>query len=424
MGLPSLWQDRALEPAHRRRRRLTGCAGPVAYDYDALIDVLVGLMEQYRPTVDPDPGPRPGHPAQQRGRPAGRTASSPATRTTPTTPPSPRSAWAALVRWVARATEDGGEVPGFVATVVPRLLQPPLAEEPPGRRSSSEKAAGLVPYGGDAGLAVRQPGRLRRLQRRRHPPADEQEGLGPLHPLPLPRRPPRRRRRAVRPAGRLWRARAAYGPLARDAARQRGLGTPRTTSAAARSRRYSARRRDGDGRQLLFGLRFAALGGHGGTNHREIVLLEQSSRGGAFRAWRGLGNPEPAPDRGRRIGVPVAVTAPDGRVHLFVRNADKGISTRVREHRRPVGRAGATWAAARSRTGCRAVVDGARAGPCLRRRSSRGAPLDAGDTMGLRLTAQRGDRPGAGARVTGPPLGSPRTVSVELLLPGLRRGPG
>ena len=87
----------------------------------------------------------------------------------------------------------------------------------------------------------------------------------------------------------------------------------------------------GDGRQLLFALRFAALDGRGGPNRREVVLLEQRSPGGEFMAWKGLGNPERDDDRGRRIGVPVAVAAPDGRVHLFVRNADKGISTRVRD---------------------------------------------------------------------------------------------
>ncbi|MFJ1825714.1 PIG-L family deacetylase, partial [Streptomyces sp. NPDC088178] len=52
---------------------------------------------------------------------------------------------------------------------------------------------------------------------------------------------------------------------------------------------------------------------------------------GDFRAWQGLGNPERNDVDGRRIGVPVAITAPDGRVHLFVRNAEKGLSTRVRD---------------------------------------------------------------------------------------------
>lgn len=86
-----------------------------------------------------------------------------------------------------------------------------------------------------------------------------------------------------------------------------------------------------DGRHLLFGLRFSAIGGHGADNEREIVALEQRSPGGPFRAWQGLGNPVHGHDGGRRIGVPVAVAAPDGRVHLFVRNAEKGVSTRVRD---------------------------------------------------------------------------------------------
>ncbi|NDZ79782.1 hypothetical protein G3I19_14945, partial [Streptomyces sp. SID10853] len=85
-----------------------------------------------------------------------------------------------------------------------------------------------------------------------------------------------------------------------------------------------------DGRQLLFGLRFSSIAGHGSTNTREIVLLQQRTPGGEFAAWTGLGNPESDPDRGRRIGVPVAVTDREGQVHLFVRNAAQGISTRVR----------------------------------------------------------------------------------------------
>lgn len=85
-----------------------------------------------------------------------------------------------------------------------------------------------------------------------------------------------------------------------------------------------------DGRQLLLGLRLAALEGRGGSDLREIVVLEQRAPGGEFGAWTGLGNPETDPVRGRRIGVPVAVTARDGQVHLFVRDADQGISTRVR----------------------------------------------------------------------------------------------
>lgn len=77
-----------------------------------------------------------------------------------------------------------------------------------------------------------------------------------------------------------------------------------------------------DGRHLVVGLRLASV--QDGADVREIVALER-------QAWKGLGNPESEPDHARRIGVPVAAAAPDGRVHLFVRNAGQGISTRVRD---------------------------------------------------------------------------------------------
>ena len=75
---------------------------------------------------------------------------------------------------------------------------------------------------------------------------------------------------------------------------------------------------------LLFALRFAALEGQGGRNARDIVVWREGG-------WQSLGNPESDDDRGRRIGSPVAVATADGRVHLFARNADKGVSTRLLE---------------------------------------------------------------------------------------------
>ena len=63
------------------------------------------------------------------------------------------------------------------------------------------------------------------------------------------------------------------------------------------------------------------------------MLLQQSTPGGKFAAWTGLGNPESDPDRGRRIGVPVAVTDPRGaRAPLSSTRfrPAQGISTRVR----------------------------------------------------------------------------------------------
>ncbi|MBD0737690.1 PIG-L family deacetylase [Streptomyces sp. CBMA29] len=111
---------------------------------------------------------------------------------------------------------------------------------------------------------------------------------------------------------------------------------------------------DRAGHHLLFGLRFSGLSGAPEGNTREIVLLDQQTGGatassdsshgdsshsdsshssaeGPIRGWRSLGNPEANPVRGRRVGPPTAVTGKDGRIHVFVRNASKGLSTRVRD---------------------------------------------------------------------------------------------
>ncbi|AXI78753.1 PIG-L family deacetylase [Peterkaempfera bronchialis] len=85
-----------------------------------------------------------------------------------------------------------------------------------------------------------------------------------------------------------------------------------------------------DGCWLVFAERFSGLDADNDGDTRETVLLEQRAPDGPFHAWRGLGNPRPQPVRGRRTGPPTAVRTPDGRVHLLVRNADKGLSTRVR----------------------------------------------------------------------------------------------
>ncbi|MFK4225031.1 PIG-L family deacetylase [Streptomyces sp. NPDC019890] len=327
MALPSLWQDRALGlntvvAADSRLRRT------VAYDYDALIDVLVGLMEQYRPTViqtlDPDPDIQHSDEATRKKDSEQHGYSDHADHTAVAS-----FSWAAMVRWVAHATKDDGEVPGFVATSFrgyynrhwPKNLPVPVLRE---------KATGLVPYGGDpdwecgnpAGCGDYNVGGIRPLRNRKGWVRSTHYRYPGARPVV-----------AAEPSGRL----VAYGVL--------GLRTVRWRETRPGSGRWGAPDDLGggplaptlgaatlrDGRQLLFALRFASIGGHGSTNRREIVLLEQRSPGGEFLAWDGLGNPERDDDRGRRIGVPVAVAAPDGRVHLFVRNADKGISTRIRD---------------------------------------------------------------------------------------------
>ncbi|WP_328397613.1 PIG-L family deacetylase [Streptomyces sp. NBC_00390] len=327
LGIPSLWRDRGLQlptvVADDSPARKAG-----SYDYDQLIDVLVGLLDRYRPTVvqtlDPDPDIQHSDEATRK-----RDSEQPGYSDHPDHTAVACFSWAALVHWVAESTQDGGEVPGFAATAFrgyynrhwPKNLPPAVLDR---------KAANLVPYGGDAGWDCGNAGGC------------GDYGVGGKRPLlnkkgwvrsTHHRYPGTRTAVSAEPDGRL----AAYGVLGLRAVRWRetGRGTGRwgapddlgggplapTLGTAVLE----------DGRQLLFGLRFEAISGHGGPNSREIVLLEQRSAGGPFLAWRGLGNPERVDDRGRRIGVPVAATAPDGRVHLFVRNADKGVSTRVRE---------------------------------------------------------------------------------------------
>ncbi|PSK70584.1 PIG-L family deacetylase [Streptomyces sp. CS149] len=326
-GLPSLWRDRRLV-----LRTVVADNSPLeragSYTYDSLIDVLAGLLEQYRPTVvhtlDPDPDLQFSSEYERRRDSEQRGYSDHADHTA-----AGCFAWAALIRWVARATGRVEPVPGFVVAAFrgyynrhwPKNLPPAVLER---------KAAHLVPYGGDPDWECGNPAGCGDYNVGGDRPLTNRKGWvrSTHHRYPGPRA------QVVAAAnGRL----TAYGVLGLRAVRWRenapGSGdwdapddlgggplAPVLGSAAT-----------ADGRQLLFGLRFAALGGHGSDNEREIVLLEQRSPGGPFRAWQGLGNPATGPDHGRRIGTPVAVTAPDGRVHLFVRNAEKGLSTRVRD---------------------------------------------------------------------------------------------
>ncbi|MFJ7490789.1 PIG-L family deacetylase [Streptomyces sp. NPDC097727] len=327
LGLPSLWQDRRLVlPTVVADGSPLKRAG--SYTYDGLIDVLVGLFDRFRPTavhtMDPDPDIQHSSEAVRR-----RDSEQQGYSDHPDHTATALFTWTALIRWVAQATEDGGGVPSFATTAFrgyynrhwPKNLPPAVL---------AEKASHLVPYGGSIDW------------RCGNPAGCGDYGVGGNRPLTNRKgwvRSTHYRYPGPRPAvgaeadGRL----VAYGVL--------GLRTVRWRESAPGSGVWDTPDDLGggplapilgsatlpDGRQLLFGLRFAALGGHGADNEREIVALEQRSPGGGFRAWQGLGNPEHAHDAGRRIGVPVAVAAPDGRVHLFVRNAEKGLSTRVRD---------------------------------------------------------------------------------------------
>ncbi len=326
LGLPSLWEARGLS-----LRTVVADGSPLqkagSYDYEGLIDVLAGLMDRYRPTVvqtlDPDPDIQHSdettrrHDSEQPGYSDHADHTAVASFT-----------WAAMIRWVAEATEGGGAVPGFVTTAYrgyynrhwPKNLPGPVVRE---------KAAHLVPYGGGpdwacgnaAGCGDYNVGGDRPLTNRkgwvrsthyRYP------GARPVVTTGSDGAP-----HGVQRAG-------ACG--SRAGARRRAAaarGARRTTSAADHWLRRSARPRSktaGSSSSACASPRSRATA----RPTRARSCTEQRAPGGRFGAWTGLGNPEKRHDRGRRIGSPVAVAAPDGRVHLFVRNADKGISTRVR----------------------------------------------------------------------------------------------
>ncbi|MEU8524222.1 PIG-L family deacetylase [Streptomyces sp. NPDC048629] len=350
MALPALWSDRRLE-----LRTVIATDSPVlkaeTYDYDKLVDVLAGLMETYRPTVihtlDPDPDIQHSDEKTRKFDSEQPGYSDHGDHTAVAS-----FSWAAMVRRVAEATKAGGTVPAFAATAFrgyynrhwPKNLPPQVLRE---------KAARLVPYGGDASWKCGNPSGCGDYSVGGDRPLKNVKGWVRATHYRYPGTGPAV---VAEEDGRL----TAYGVLGLRAVRWRenapggGLwGEPEDLGGGPLAPALGSATL-ADGRVLLFGLRFAALGGHGGPNRREIVLLEQRSPGGPFLAWKGLDNPERGDDRGRRIGVPVAVAAPDGRVHLFVRNADKGVSTRVR-------RADGSWERWRTLPGDEEVQDGLRA---------------------------------------------------------------
>ncbi|MFE4455028.1 PIG-L family deacetylase [Streptomyces sp. NPDC056796] len=327
LGLPSLWQDRRLA-----LRTVVADGSPLrrpgSYTYDGLLDVLVGLMQDYRPTVvhtlDPDPDIQHSAEAVRRKDSEQQGYSDHADHTAAAC-----FSWAALMRWTAGAAAAGGEVPGFGVTAFrgyynrhwPKNLPPAVL---------SEKAAHLVPYGGSPDWDCGNPSGCGDYNVGGDRPLTNRKGWvrSTHHRYPGPRVVT-----AAGPGGRL----DAYAVLGlrlvrwQETAADSGVWGPALDLGGGPLAPALGSATTADGRLLVFGLRFAALAGHGADNDREIVVLEQGARHGAFQPWRGLGTPSPRRDEGRRIGVPVARATPDGRVHLFVRTAEKGLSTRVRD---------------------------------------------------------------------------------------------
>ncbi|WP_405656650.1 MULTISPECIES: PIG-L family deacetylase [unclassified Streptomyces] len=321
MGAPALWRERGLP-----LRTVVVNGSPVRqaqmYDYDGLVDVLVALFERYRPTLvhtlDPDPdiqhsdlrtrirdSEQPGFSDH-----ADHTAVAAFT-------------WAALIRWSQTAA---GGPPPFAATAFRGYYNHHWPENLP-EAVLHAKAAHLMPYGAAPDWQCGNPSGCGDYNVGGNRPLTNHKGwVRSTHY----RYPGPRIALAQEPDGKL----TGYGVLGMRAVRWRetpqgDFGRPTDLGGGPLAPALgSATLRDG--RQLLLGLRLAALEGRGGSDLREIVVLEQRAPGGEFGSWSGLGNPETDPVRGRRIGVPIAVTARDGQVHLFVRDADQGISTRVR----------------------------------------------------------------------------------------------
>ncbi|MER5736636.1 MULTISPECIES: PIG-L family deacetylase [unclassified Streptomyces] len=324
-ALPALWEDRALElPAHRSAGSPAVRPGP--YDHDGLVAVLTGLLRRYRPTVvhtlDPDPDVQPGDDAARRRDSEQRGFSDHGDHTAAAC-----FGWAALVRWVAEEVRAGAPVPLFTASAFRGYYNRHWPKNlPPG--VLAEKAARLVPYGGDPAWACGNPSGCGDYGVGGGRPLTNRKGwVRSTHH----RWPGGALRLAAEPDGRL----AAYGVLGLRAVRRREAsagvwGEPEDLGGGPLAPALGSAVLP-DGRVLLFGVRFAALEGRGGPNRREVVVLEQRSPGGPFPAWRGLGTPDRGADRSRRLGVPVAVAAPDGRVRLYVRNAARGVAERVRE---------------------------------------------------------------------------------------------
>ncbi|MFH8724281.1 PIG-L family deacetylase [Streptomyces termitum] len=291
-----------------------------SYGRRDLVDVLVHLLSRTRPTLvrtlDPDPD------AQVHDRRHPRGSDQPGYSDHPDHTAAGLFAWAALARWGGRDRARPFQTEayrGYYNQRWPHNL-PPAAVALKARYldayggdprwpCGNPSGCGDYALGGDAALTSRK-GWIRSTHPR-HP------GAGP--------------RVLTGPGGRL----SVYGVLGTRLARWRSgpsagtFGPPEDLGGGPLAPALSVVRAP-DGRHLVFGLRFASLDGPAARNLREVVLLRQRTPGGGFEtSWLGLGSPETVPRRTRLTGAPAAVTDADGRVHLFVRNGDRGVSGRV-----------------------------------------------------------------------------------------------
>ncbi|MEU8581627.1 PIG-L family deacetylase [Streptomyces abikoensis] len=324
--LPLLW-DRPYAVMQTLVATGSPCGSVSTYHHQTLVDALVAIMEKYRPTVvhtmDPDPDYQVHDATHPKDNDYG--ACSDHRDHTPTA----LFTWKALGQWVSRHTRREGHPPRFTTLAFRGYYNQRWPYNLPSE-IVDEKYRLVAAYGGDPGWACRNQGGCGDYGQGGERPLQNRKGWirSTHYRYPGPT--------AVADSDRSGRL-EAYGVLGLQAVRWQetspgsgrwgapvGLGGGPLAPAVASVK-------DAKGHRLLFALRFSSLEGQGRGNSREITVLEQHSPGGAFKAWKSLGNPEHKAERGRRVGVPAAVATPDGRVHLFVRNAGKGLSSRVRE---------------------------------------------------------------------------------------------
>ncbi|WP_433549405.1 PIG-L family deacetylase [Streptomyces sp. CA-294286] len=322
-AMTALWEDRGMT-----QRTLVPDNSPLerssSYDYEQLVDALAGLYDRYRPTVvqtlDPDPDIQHSPERFRRKDSEQRGYSDHPDHTAVAC-----FSWAALIRWVAETAEQDKPLPRFAATAFRGYYNHHWPKNLP-ESVLREKAGTLVPYGGDVDWQCGNPAGCGDYGVGKWRPLENWKGWvnSTNYRYPGPQLVTHQQGGALMAYGvlglRLVRWRAA-GNGTWSAPEDLGGGPLAPVLGQAVLREHDGGKDSG---QLLFALRYAALGGHGSANTREVVQYDG-------RAWTGLGSPEKLPDRSRRLGVPVAVTAGDGRVHLFVRNASKSVSTRVRE---------------------------------------------------------------------------------------------
>ena len=315
-SLPMMWAQAGVTlPYVVAEGAPAGAAHRATWTHDKLVDALAGLFERYRPTLirtlDPDPDTQVHdrlHPtsSDQPGYSDHRDHTAAAL-----------FAWKAMDRWVTSAVARDGMVPPFTVTAYRGYYNQRWPFDLP-PATVALKGRFLFQYGGDVTWACGNPGGCGDYGQGRNQPLTNRKGW--IRSTRV--RYPGAGRRITGPPG----ARTAYEVLGTRAVRRAETapgvwGPPQDLGGGPLAPALSLVR-DTSGRTLLFALRFAVLGGDGGGDLRDVVVL-------ADGRWTSLGTPDREGDLGRRTGSPVAVATPDGRVHVFARTAAKGVATRV-----------------------------------------------------------------------------------------------